>query len=157
MTQVVDTGPGIRRHVLDRLFSYFTKRDSTKHQKYSGGIGMGLTVVKYICTELGGNVWVESQQGKGATFTFTISDSATSSMAIANQSQVKCSHIIFKNLSMDELATDYLKTEEDDEETTRTCMRFISPRSHSKLFREAEHEVIHEQRESCSDTGSSVS
>lgn len=58
-----DTGPGMDRQVLDRMFEpYFTTGEIT------GGSGLGLTVVKRIVNELNGKINVISQQGKGTEF-----------------------------------------------------------------------------------------
>jgi len=58
-----DTGPGIEKSILDRIYEpFFTTKETGK------GTGMGLSVAHGIITELGGDIIVESSPGKGATF-----------------------------------------------------------------------------------------
>lgn len=65
---VEDTGIGIKKDSLERIFDPFTRERSTT---LSGvyGIGLGLTIVKDIVDLLGGKIEVESQPGKGSVFT----------------------------------------------------------------------------------------
>jgi signal transduction histidine kinase len=58
---VSDSGPGIEREHLPRLFERFY---STKHE----GMGMGLAISRSLMEEHGGSIWVDSQPGEGATF-----------------------------------------------------------------------------------------
>jgi signal transduction histidine kinase len=64
---VTDTGPGIPRHELDRVFDQFHQVDSS-NTKAKGGTGLGLAIAKQIVEMHGGRIWVESMLGKGATF-----------------------------------------------------------------------------------------
>jgi PAS domain S-box-containing protein len=64
---VADNGIGIDPQFHERIFGLFNKLD-TKAE----GTGIGLTLVKRIIEVHGGNIWVESELGKGATFYFTL-------------------------------------------------------------------------------------
>jgi signal transduction histidine kinase len=64
---VTDTGPGIPRHELHRVFNQFHQVDSS-NTKAKGGTGLGLAIAKQIVEMHGGRIWVESMLGKGATF-----------------------------------------------------------------------------------------
>ncbi|TES88787.1 MAG: sensor histidine kinase, partial [Anaerolineales bacterium] len=66
--EVRDTGVGISQVDLPRLFDKFFRAGSLQQR----GSGLGLTIVKSITERHGGNVQVESQLGKGSTFTLTI-------------------------------------------------------------------------------------
>jgi signal transduction histidine kinase len=66
---VKDNGIGIPAANLDNVFTLF-KRLHTK-EKYSG-TGIGLAICKKIVLQHDGNIWVESEEGKGSTFYFTI-------------------------------------------------------------------------------------
>ena len=65
---VSDTGPGIPKEQLSRLFGRFWQADTTDRR----GIGLGLTIAKGIVDAHGGRIWVESKVGEGTTFHFTI-------------------------------------------------------------------------------------
>ena len=67
---VKDTGCGIPADKLDILFDAFTQADSTTTREF-GGTGLGLTISKQLCEMMGGQIGVESKEGKGATFWFT--------------------------------------------------------------------------------------
>jgi CheY-like chemotaxis protein/two-component sensor histidine kinase len=65
---IADTGIGIRSEYLDMLFTGFTRASGSLSSKYPG-TGLGLTIVARLVALLGGTVAVESQLGKGSTFT----------------------------------------------------------------------------------------
>lgn len=65
---IADTGIGIRSEYIDTLFAGFTKASGSLASKYPG-TGLGLTIVAKLVSMLGGTVGVDSQLGKGSTFT----------------------------------------------------------------------------------------
>jgi signal transduction histidine kinase len=68
---VRDTGPGIAVTDQTRIFEEFQQADnSTTRSK--GGTGLGLAISKRIIEMHGGRIWVESEQGQGSTFAFTL-------------------------------------------------------------------------------------
>ncbi|GAB4535887.1 MAG: hypothetical protein Tsb0014_23220 [Pleurocapsa sp.] len=73
---VKDTGIGIPRDRMDRLFQPFSQVDASTTRQY-GGTGLGLAISQKLAEMMGGKMWVESQQGIGSTFYFTISAAAT--------------------------------------------------------------------------------
>ncbi len=68
---IKDTGIGIPEESLEKIFQPFVQADSSTSREY-GGTGLGLHIVKSFVELHGGEVRVESEYGKGSTFTFTL-------------------------------------------------------------------------------------
>lgn len=67
---VFDTGIGISEDEICHLFKPFSQVDSSLTRKY-GGNGLGLAICKKLVNKNGGEIWVESEKGKGSRFAFT--------------------------------------------------------------------------------------
>lgn len=68
---VADTGIGIEPDKMDRVFGQFEQADDSITRQH-GGAGLGLSIAKNIVELMDGEIWVESEVGKGSTFFFTI-------------------------------------------------------------------------------------
>ena len=68
---VRDTGIGIPQDKIDKLFKSFSQVDTSTTRKY-GGTGLGLAISQQLAVNMGGTMWVESEESKGSTFHFTI-------------------------------------------------------------------------------------
>ena len=68
---IKDTGDGIAAGEIDQLFEKYKQTASGKSSEEQG-TGLGLLICKMIVEAHGGKIWVESEEGKGTTFTFTI-------------------------------------------------------------------------------------
>jgi CheY-like chemotaxis protein len=69
--EVEDTGMGIPRDQIHRLFESFTQIDDSTTRRHQG-TGLGLAIVKNLVELMGGEVWVESEPGEGSAFRFTL-------------------------------------------------------------------------------------
>lgn len=68
---VEDTGIGIPADKLDTIFNCFTQADSSSCREF-GGTGLGLYICKRLISLMSGDIWVNSEEGRGTTFAFRI-------------------------------------------------------------------------------------
>lgn len=71
LISVQDTGIGIAKEDISRIFSRFWRSDASR-ERVSGGLGVGLAITKEIVDKHNGSIFVESELGKGTTFTLRI-------------------------------------------------------------------------------------
>jgi signal transduction histidine kinase len=69
---VIDRGPGIEPEMQTKIFQKFEQVDQTRDSIAKKGTGLGLAICKIIVETHGGEIWVESDPGKGSTFKFSI-------------------------------------------------------------------------------------
>ncbi len=68
---VSDTGIGMNKEQLGRMFQAFTQADASTTRKF-GGTGLGLAISRNFCQMMGGDITVESEEGKGTKFTIVL-------------------------------------------------------------------------------------
>lgn len=71
LVQIEDNGPGIAAKDLPHIFERFFRADASRNSSKRGS-GLGLTIVKLIISDHGGEIWAESIEGVGTTFYFTL-------------------------------------------------------------------------------------
>ena len=71
VTSVTDTGSGIAKEDMDRLFKKFSQVGGN-YARPAGGTGLGLYISKQIVEGLKGKIWLASEMGKGTTFYFSL-------------------------------------------------------------------------------------
>jgi two-component system phosphate regulon sensor histidine kinase PhoR len=69
--EVRDQGVGIPRAEQTRVFERFYKIDKAR-ERGQGGTGLGLAIARHVVEGHGGRIWVDSEEGRGSTFTFTV-------------------------------------------------------------------------------------
>ncbi|WP_137392382.1 hybrid sensor histidine kinase/response regulator [Rhodoligotrophos defluvii] len=69
--EIADTGIGMTAQQKAKLFQAFTQADSSTARNY-GGTGLGLAITKQFCLMLGGDITVETEYGKGSSFTMRL-------------------------------------------------------------------------------------
>ncbi len=68
---VEDTGIGIKKDRIDKIFDSYEQAEDSTTRKY-GGTGLGLAISQKLTKLMGGDIWVESEYGAGTTFHFTV-------------------------------------------------------------------------------------
>lgn len=106
---VKDTGVGIDKNYLPKIFDPFSQEDGTNTSKY-GGSGLGLAITKNIVDMMNGSISVDSEKGVGTTFTVTLS--LKNSVRDDDESEEEFSPQDFSVLTIDDdpIACDHAKT-----------------------------------------------
>lgn len=133
---VIDTGVGLSEEAQRTIFHAFMQADTSVTRKY-GGTGLGLTISRNLASSLGGALTVESEQGKGSTFHFSIATGPISQTSLLDHEQAtealksmksalkRNSHFIFP-------AANILVV--DDAEANRELMQLILERQGLHVF-----------------------
>jgi hypothetical protein len=128
---VKDTGIGVPRKKLELIFERF-RQGSESHNRGYEGSGLGLSISRSYLEMLGGKIWVESEEGEGSTFYFTIPYNPVTEEIIST-SPTDIDEVPLKNLK--------ILIVEDDEISysllTRTLQKIIGEISHAVTGYEA--------------------
>ncbi len=103
---IKDTGIGINKKNQEYIFDQFRQSDVGTTRKY-GGTGLGLTIAKKLIELMGGEIWVESEKGKGSTFFFVLPYHPVSQQVASNE------NILNKHLVYNWLGKTILIVEDD--------------------------------------------
>jgi signal transduction histidine kinase len=68
---VADTGPGVPEAQRQAIFAKFVQAETSTTRRF-GGTGLGLSISQQLVARLGGRIWIESEEGRGSTFHFTV-------------------------------------------------------------------------------------
>ena len=79
---VRDTGIGMTEEQMGRLFQAFAQAEASTRGRF-GGTGLGLAITRHFCEMMGGTVLVESEEGKGSTFTMRLPAVVDDSLGVA--------------------------------------------------------------------------
>lgn len=111
---VSDTGIGIRRERINDIFKPFSQTDAEISRKY-GGTGLGLTICKNIVNLFGGEIWVESEPGKGTTFFFTAKFKINKSSISVLSNDVQVANKISNAVTVEQIRGAHVLLVEDNE------------------------------------------
>ncbi len=132
---VRDNGIGLTSEQLGRLFQDFTQADAATTRKY-GGTGLGLALSRRLCRLMGGDVTVESEPGRGSTFTVRLP---------ANLGRAASSEVVQAQAKMPRAGTVLVI---DDDAVARDLMqRFLSKEGFRVLTAENGEEALRRARE----------
>ena len=104
---VEDSGIGIAAEKQKRVFDAFIQGDSSIRREY-GGTGLGLSIVKYIAQLMGGDIELESEEGRGSRFTIHITLQRTSELLGAEINGLQGKEVACIDVT-DELVSNYLQ------------------------------------------------
>lgn len=134
---VKDTGIGIPEDKISNIFDSFSQAHSTTKRHYEG-TGLGLAISQKLVEKMGGNIWVESIEGEGSTFKFTIEFKETSDHTNGDAEQGK----LHLNIPVTGNKSLHVLIAEDNELNQKLITRLVRSRGHSTVVTENGAEAI---------------
>ncbi len=122
---VADTGMGIPADKIDRLFEPFTQADESTTRRH-GGTGLGLTICKRFCEMMGGYVRVDSEVGRGTTFSVFLPTAEPA--GLSEGSSVLWNPALNAQLHADDADGPTVLVIDDDPNVHELMRRFLGPR-----------------------------
>ncbi|MDH3744655.1 MAG: response regulator [Acidobacteriota bacterium] len=138
--RVTDTGIGMTAEELGRVFEPFAQADTSTTRKY-GGTGLGLAISRQLCEAMGGAIGVESEPGKGASFTLRLPAIATKAAEERVSAPVAPDQVAAKDL-------DTIVVIDDDPAIRDLLSRFLGREGFDVLTAEGGREGIELARKS---------
>lgn len=124
LVSVKDTGMGIKKSDLSKLFEAFQQVDSKRNRNIEG-TGLGLAISKQLVSLMNGDIWVESEYGKGSIFSFSVPQKIvddTPSVSIKNKDEIHVAGLIANGFlrkhiekDMTQLGLTYISLDSEDE------------------------------------------
>ncbi len=143
---VSDTGIGMSDDQMSRLFNSFVQADSSTTRKY-GGTGLGLTISKQLAKLMGGDVVVNSELGKGTTFTATfLADFIGASESFKNPNK-ETGSLIENVISLDNSYGKTILIIDDDPTVSELMKRQLSKEGYQVVIAPNGKDGIHLARE----------
>jgi PAS domain S-box-containing protein len=119
--EVTDTGIGMSLEQVNKVFQAFTQADASTTRKY-GGTGLGLAISRHFCQMMGGDITVNSELGRGSTFTICLPIAVKDPKAESHVSLAEAKlHLETPEILIDRAACTVLVI--DDDPTVRELMR----------------------------------
>ena len=108
--KISDTGVGMSKEFLPKLFDTFSQENSKSSSKY-GSTGLGMAITKNIVEMMNGKIEVESEKGRGTTFTVTVTlqDSDRKALDSNNEIEINTNELTVLVIDDDEVALDHAK------------------------------------------------
>jgi signal transduction histidine kinase/CheY-like chemotaxis protein len=138
---VADTGIGMTAEQVGRLFQDFVQADSSTTRRY-GGTGLGLAISRRFCQMMGGDITVESEEGRGSTFTIRLPAEIPAAQPIPLPRAVPAAR---SGLARE--ATPVVLVVDDDATVRETTGRFLTREGYSVITADGGHQALRFARE----------
>lgn len=138
---IADTGIGISRSKFKDIFRPFTQADPTTTRRY-GGTGLGLSISQKIVTMMKGQIWLESEIGRGSNFFFTVNLKPTSEQNVKLRNPMQGQyHLLHANPERGTQPLNILIVD-DVEDNRRLLGIYLQKTAHRITYASSGHEAL---------------